>query len=245
MYKGIIALVLEAILFLCCSSYWNPKFEKQRAQEQRESILNSITESKCKEGLYSYLAKCKGLEEPTIKSISFVKKGIEYSVAECKIKGEINFTYNCIKHHGTFSTDGRAEYNNADTVQFVEFEEIRINDSKNHTSLHYDLFGEIVVEKLKVGESITIDGIKCVFERIWDSGDWYMKTSKMLTPTQMYKVYMNPKCQNTAGVRFSTERFLLYGLVTPGQVFESKKDGNVHRYAASENDGNINLRRIE
>jgi hypothetical protein len=32
-----------------------------------------------------------------------------------------------------------------------------------------------------------------------------MKTSKVLMPAQMYKVFENPKCKNSGGIRFSTE----------------------------------------
>ena len=102
------------------------------------------------------------------------------------------------------------------------------------------------MEQLKFGESITIDGIKCVFERKWDSGEWYIKTSKILTPVQMYKLYKNPKCYNPNGIHFSTEEFLLYGFVTSSQIFVSKSDGTVCRYAANIDDNdNVKLRKID
>lgn len=73
-----------------------------------------------------------------------------------------------------------------------------------------------------------------------------MKTSKMLTPTQMYRLFSNPKCYNPNGIHFSTEKFLLYGFVTSGQIFVSKGNGIVYRYAADIDDNNkVKLRRID
>ena len=43
MGKGIIALILEALLFLFFYTHWNPLFEEQREQERCQSVLNSIT----------------------------------------------------------------------------------------------------------------------------------------------------------------------------------------------------------
>ena len=48
MRKGIIALILEALLFWCFFSLWNPIFEKQREHDRCESILNSVTIDICK-----------------------------------------------------------------------------------------------------------------------------------------------------------------------------------------------------
>ncbi len=100
--------------------------------------------------------------------------------------------------------------------------------------------------QLKIGESVKIDGIKCLFERKWDSGEWYMKTSKILTPVQMYKVYNNPKCRNPDGIRFSTDNFLLYGFVKSNQILVSKENGDVYRYSAYVDDNNkVKINRIE
>ena len=93
-------------------------------------------------------------------------------------------------------------------------------------------FGDIVVVQLKIGESVKIEGTKCLFERKWDSGEWLMKTSRILTPVQMYKVYNNPKCKNPYGIRFSTDKYLLYGFVTSNQILVSKENGDVYRYSA-------------
>ena len=107
-------------------------------------------------------------------------------------------------------------------------------------------FGDIVVVQLKIGESVKIEGTKCLFERKWDSGEWLMKTSKVLTPVQMYKVYNNPKCKNPDGIRFSTDKFLLYGFVTSNQILVSKENGDVYRYSAYMDDNNnIKINRIE
>lgn len=84
-----------------------------------------------------------------------------------------------------------------------------------------------------------------MFERKWESGEWYMKTSKVLMPAQMYKVFENPKCKNSGGIRFSTEENLLYGYVTDGQIFVPKSNGAVYRYTAKMVDNNVKLRRIE
>lgn len=107
-------------------------------------------------------------------------------------------------------------------------------------------FGDIVVAQLKIGESVKIEGIKCLFERKWDSGEWLMKTSKILTPVQMYKVYNNPKCKNPYGIRFSTDNYLLYGFVTSNQILVSKENGDVYRYSAFMDDNNkVKLKRID
>lgn len=85
-----------------------------------------------------------------------------------------------------------------------------------------------------------------MFERKWDSGEWLMKTSKVLTPVQMYKVYNNPKCKNPDGIRFSTDKFLLYGFVKSNQILVSKENGDVYRYSAFMDDNNkVKLNRIE
>ena len=57
MFKGIVSLALEAILFCFFYSLWNPMFENRREQERCELILKSITEEKCEQGLYTYLSK--------------------------------------------------------------------------------------------------------------------------------------------------------------------------------------------
>ena len=73
-----------------------------------------------------------------------------------------------------------------------------------------------------------------------------MKTSKILTPVQMYKVYNNPKCKNPDGIRFPTDKLLLYGLVTSNQILASKETGAVYRYSAFMDDNNkVKLNRIE
>lgn len=64
-------------------------------------------------------------------------------------------------------------------------------------------------------------------------------------PAQMYKVFKNPKCKNSGGIRFSTEENLLYGYVTDGQIFVPKSNGAVYRYTAKMVDNNVKLRRIE
>ena len=73
-----------------------------------------------------------------------------------------------------------------------------------------------------------------------------MKTSKILTPVQMYKVYKNPKCKNPYGIRFSTDKCLLYGFVTSNQILVSKENGVVYRYSAFMDDNNkVKLKRID
>mgnify|MGYP003436588958 FL=1 len=234
MGKGIIALILEALLFLFFYTHWNPLFEEQREQERYQSVLNSVTTDMCKQGLDSYLKTCKGLQNPIVNSFKVVSKDIEASSVNCKIEGEIVFSYNGRKYNGTFnaegSTDSIASDNTVYNMSF--FNGIHIRDRKNNFSLQFDYFGDIVVPQLKIGESVKIDGIKCLFERKWDSGEWLMKTSKILTPVQMYKVYNNPKCKNPDGIRFSTNKFLLYGFVKSNQILVSKENGDVYRYSA-------------
>lgn len=195
MGKGIIALILEALLFLFFYTHWNPLFEEQRKQERCQSVLNSITTEMCKQGLDSYLRTCKGLQNPIVNSFKVVSKDMDVSTVNCKIEGEINFSYNGRKYNGTFKTEGSTDSIDSDnTVYNISFlNGIHIRDNKNKLSLQYDCFGNIVVPQLKIGESIKVNGIKCLFERKWDSGEWLMKTSKVLTPVQMYKVYNNPK----------------------------------------------------
>ena len=248
MRKGIIALALEALLFWCFFSLWNPIFENQREQERREAILNSVTTDICKQGLCSYLNTCEGLQNPIVHSMKLVSKEFGNSNVHCKMNGEIDFSYNGKTYNGTFTTDGSSDSITSENIvnNISFFDGIYIRDRKNNFSLRYDCFGHIIVEQLKIGESITIDGIRCVFERKWESGDWYMKTSKMLTPTQMYRLFSNPKWYNPNGIRFSTEKFLLYGVVTSGQIFVSKGNGIVYRYAADIDDNNkVKLRRID
>lgn len=55
MGKGIIALILEALLFLFFYTHWNPLFEEQREQERSLSVLNSVTTDMCKHCLDLYL----------------------------------------------------------------------------------------------------------------------------------------------------------------------------------------------
>lgn len=248
MRKGIIALILEALLFWCFFSLWNPIFEKQREHDRCESILNSVTIDICKQGLYSYLSTCKELQNPSVRCLKLVSKDLEGGTVHCDMEGEIDFSYNGNKYNGTFkaegSTDSITSENIINSISF--FEGIHIRNHKSKISLRFNCFGKIIVEQLKFGESITIDGIKCVFERKWDSGEWYMKTSKILTPVQMYKLYKNPKCYNPNGIHFSTEEFLLYGFVTSSQIFVSKSDGTVCRYAANIDDNdNVKLRKID
>ena len=72
------------------------------------------------------------------------------------------------------------------------------------------------------------------------------ETSKILTPVQMYKVYNNPKCKNPYGIRFSTDKYLLYGFVTSNQILVSKENGDVYRYSAFMDDNNkVKLKRID
>ena len=112
-------------------------------------------------------------------------------------EAEIDFSYNGRKYNGTFKTEGSTDSIASDnTIYNISFlNGIHIRDHKNRLSLQYDCFGNIVVPQLKIGESIKINGIKCLFERKWDSGEWLMKTSRVLTPVQMYKVFNNPKCR--------------------------------------------------
>ena len=244
MGKGIIALILEALLFLFFYTHWNPLFEEQREQERCQSVLNSITTEMCKQGLDLYLEKCEGLQNPIVNSFRVVSKDIEAGSVNCKIEGDIVFSYNGRKYNGTFKTEGSTDsiaYNN---ISF--FNGIHISDRKNNLSLQFDYFGDIVVAQLKIGESVKIEGIKCLFERKWDSGEWFMKTSKILTPVQMYKVYKNPKCENPYGIRFSTDKYLLYGFVTSNQILVSKENGVVYRYSAFMDDNNkVKLKRID
>ena len=73
-----------------------------------------------------------------------------------------------------------------------------------------------------------------------------MKSSKVLIPVQMYKVYNNPKCKNPDGIRFSTDKFLLYGFVNSNQILVSKGNGDVYRYSAYVDDNNkVKINRIE
>ena len=176
-----------------------------------------------------------------------VSKDIEASTVNCKIEGEIDFSYNGRKFNGIFKTEGSTDSIASDnTVSNISFfNGIHIRDRKNNFSLQFDYFGDIVVAQLKIGESVKIEGIKCLFERKWDSGEWLMKTSKILTPVQMYKVYNNPKCKNPDGIRFSTDKFLLYGFVTSNQILVSKENGDVYRYSAYMDDNyEVKLKRI-
>lgn len=248
MGKGIIALILETLLFLFFYTHWNPLFEEQREQERCQSVLNSITTEMCKQGLDSYLRTCKGLQNPIVNSFKVVSKDMEVSTVNCKIEGEIDFSYNGRKYNGTFKTEGSTDSIASDnTIYNISFlNGIHIRDNKNKLSLQYDCFGNIVVPQLKIGESIKINGIKCLFERKLDSGEWLMKTSKVLTPVQMYKVYNNPKCKNSDGIRFSTDKFLLYGFVKSNQILVSKENGDVYRYSAYVDDNNkVKINRIE
>lgn len=73
-----------------------------------------------------------------------------------------------------------------------------------------------------------------------------MKTPKVLTPVQMYKVYNKPKCKNPDSIRFSTDKFPLYGFVTSNQILVSKENGDVYSYSAYMNDNNeVKLKRID
>lgn len=154
------------------------------------------------------------------------------------------FSYNGRKYNGTFKTEGSTDSIAYDNISF--FNGIHISDRKNNLSLQFDYFGDIVVAQLKIGESVKIEGIKCLFEGKWDSGEWLMKTSRILTPVQMYKVYNNPKCNNPYGIRFSTDKCLLYGFVTSNQIFVSKGNGAVYRYSAFMDDNNkVKLKRID
>lgn len=247
MRKGFLALVLEIILFWCCYSLWKPMFEQQREQERREIILNSVTADMCQQGLNSYLRSCKDLNEPVINGLKLVSKSLGESSVYCKIEGNIVFSYRGKKCNGTYKAEGYSDsITSLNIVHNISIERMRIYNSKHKIFLQFNHFGEIIVEKLKIGESVTIDGIKCLFERTWDSGEWYMKTSKILTPTQMYKIFNNPKCYNPNGIRFSTDEFLLYGFVTSGQIFVSKRNGVVHRYAARiDNNDKVTLKRID
>ena len=248
MGKGIIALLLEAFLFWCFYAHWNPLFEEQREQERYQSVLNSVTTDMCKHELDSYLKTCKGLQNTIVNSFKVVSKDIEASTVNCKIEGDIVFSYNGRKYNGTFKTEGSTDSIASDnTVYNISFfNGIHIRDRKNNLSLQYDYLGNIVVPQLKIGESITINGIKCLFERKWDSGEWLMKTSKVLTPIQMYNVFNNPKCKNPDGIRFSTDKFLLYGFVKSNQILVSKENGDVYRYSAYVDDKNtVKINRIE
>lgn len=248
MGKGIIALILEALLFLFFYTHWNPLFEEQREQERSLSVLNSVTTDMCKHGLDLYLKTCKGLQNPIVNSFKVVSKDIEASSVNCKIEGDIVFSYNGRKYNGAFKTEGSTDSiaSNNTVYNIPFFNGIHIRDHKNNLSLQFDYFGDIVVAQLKIGESVRIEGIKCLFERKWDSGEWLMKTSKILTPVQMYKVYNNPKCKNPYGIRFSTDKYLLYGFVTSNQILVSKENGVVYRYSAFMDDNNkVKLKRID
>ena len=109
MRKGIIALALEALLFWCFYSLWNPIFENQREQERREAILNSVTTDICKQGLCSYLNTCEGLQNPIVHSMKLVSKEFGNSNVHCKMNGEIDFSYNGKTYNGTFTTDGSSD----------------------------------------------------------------------------------------------------------------------------------------
>ena len=167
MGKGIIALILEALLFLFFYTHWNPLFEEQRKQERCQSVLNSITTEMCKQGLDSYLRTCKGLQNPIVNSFKVVSKDMDVSTVNCKIEGEINFSYNGRKYNGTFKTEGSTDsIDSANTVYNISFlNGIHIRDNKNKLSLQYDCFGNIVVPQLKICVSIQVNGIICLFER--------------------------------------------------------------------------------
>ena len=48
------------------------------------------------------------------------------------------------------------------------------------------------------------------------------------------------------GIRFSTDKFLLYGFVTSNQILVSKDNGDVYRYSAYMDDNNeVKLKRID
>ena len=51
MFKGIISLALEAILFCFFYSLWNPMIDNRREQERCELILKSINEEKSEQGV--------------------------------------------------------------------------------------------------------------------------------------------------------------------------------------------------
>lgn len=166
-------------------------FENRREQERCELILKSITEEKCEQGLYTYLSKCQVLNKPIVKNICLTNKHLDINsdVASCKVKGEITFFYKGKKYNSSFSAEGVSDtiiY--PSTISYMIFDGIYIKDTYGKLSLKFDFLGDIVIEPLKIGESITVDGIKCVFERKWESGEWYMNTSKVLMPAQMYKV---------------------------------------------------------
>lgn len=94
MFKGIISLALEAILFCFFYSLWNPMFENRREQERCELILKSITEEKCEQGLYTYLSKCQVLNKPVVKNIYLTNKHLDINrdVASCKVKEKLHFS---------------------------------------------------------------------------------------------------------------------------------------------------------
>lgn len=246
MNKGFVALALEVILFFSFTSLWYPMFEEQRFQERCESILNSLTKEKCEQSLIAYLETCQSLKKSVVNSVRIENKEYDLSTATCDIKGEIEFVYGNKTRTGSFNAQAIADTTTpADTIDNVSINSITLRDHKNTLSLKFNSSGNIVVEKLKIGETINIDGVRCVFERKWDSGEWHMKTSKVLTPTQMYRVYENPKCKNPDGIRFSTESLLLYGAAVSGQVLATKENGVVHRYAAQMVDDKVKLTRIE
>ena len=169
MGKSIIALILEALLFSFFYTHWNPLFEEQREQERCQSVLNSITTDMCKQEFYSYLKTCQELQKPIVNSFKVVRKDMEEGTVKCEIEGKIDFSYNCKKYNGTFKTEGStAPIASDNTVYNISFlNGIHIRDHKNKISLQYDCFGNIVVPQLKIGESIKINGIKCVFEKKW------------------------------------------------------------------------------
>ena len=75
-----------------------------------------------------------------------VSKDIEASTVNCKIEGEIDFSYNGRKYNGTFKTEGSTDSIASDnTVYNISFlNGIHIRDRKNNLSLQFDYFGDIV-----------------------------------------------------------------------------------------------------
>lgn len=154
MGKGIIALILEVLLFQLFYTHWNPLFEEQREQERCESIFNSATAEICKQELCSYLNTCEGLQNPIVHSINLTSKKLEENYVYCKMNGEIEFSYNGKKYNGTFTTDGSSDSITSENIvnKISFYDGIHIRDHKNKLSLQYDYFGNIVMPKLKVNQ---------------------------------------------------------------------------------------------
>ena len=85
---------------------------------------------------------CEGVQNPIVNSFKVVSKDMEVSTVNCKIEGEIDFSYKGRKYNGTFKTEGSTDSIASDnTVYNISFlNGIHIRDNKNKLSLQYDSF---------------------------------------------------------------------------------------------------------